>query len=63
MEGEEEYLAVSTEEGNEQSRSNKKEVDKVVGSAKSLIFLYIVVKLIPLNICYLIPLLELLPTK
>ena len=44
VEGEEEYLAVSTEEGNEQSRSNKKEVDKVVESAKSLVFLYIVHK-------------------
>ena len=44
VEGEEEYLAVSTEEGNEQSCSNKKEVDKVVGSAKSLAILYIVHK-------------------
>ena len=44
VEGEEEYLAVSTEEGNEQSCSNKQEVEKVVGSAKSLFILYIVRK-------------------
>ncbi|XP_022318580.2 3'-5' exoribonuclease HELZ2-like [Crassostrea virginica] len=37
VEGEEEYLAVSTEEGNEQSCSNKKEVDKVVKILKHLI--------------------------
>ncbi|XP_011437288.3 3'-5' exoribonuclease HELZ2 [Magallana gigas] len=37
VEGEEEYLTVSAEEGNEQSCSNKQEVDKVVKILKHLV--------------------------
>ena len=36
VEGEEEYLTVSTEEGNEQSCSNKQEVNQVVCTLQSM---------------------------
>ncbi|XP_061168140.1 helicase with zinc finger domain 2-like [Saccostrea echinata] len=38
IEGEEEFLTVSTEEGNEQSCSNKREIDKVVEVLKHLLY-------------------------